>query len=51
LENIQSISIEMSEAAFKHGGWKPQRPLSALGAQMSCAYIAAVQLIHRQVSA
>lgn len=50
LENISSIRIEMSEAAFKHGGWKAQRPLSALGAQMSCAYVAAVQLIDRQVS-
>ncbi|KAJ5439125.1 uncharacterized protein N7458_010123 [Penicillium daleae] len=50
LENISNIKIEMSEAAFKHGGWKAQRPLSALGAQMSCAYVAAVQLIDRQVS-
>ena len=50
LENISNIKIEMSEAAFKHGGWKAQRPLSALGAQMSCAYVAAAQLIDRQVS-
>ncbi|KAJ5311727.1 hypothetical protein N7476_007587 [Penicillium atrosanguineum] len=49
LRTIASIKIEMSEAAFKHGGWKAERPLSALGAQMSCAYVAAVQLVDGQV--
>jgi aconitate decarboxylase len=42
---IVSIKIEMSEVVFKHGGWKVQRPLSALGAQMSCLYVASVQLV------
>ncbi|CAL5873592.1 uncharacterized protein PFLUO_LOCUS7873 [Penicillium psychrofluorescens] len=50
LKNITSIEIEMSEAAFKHGGWKAHRPLTALGAQMSCAYVAAVQLVDGQVT-
>ncbi|KAL1968444.1 hypothetical protein VTN77DRAFT_1973 [Rasamsonia byssochlamydoides] len=49
LKSITSIKIEMSEAAFKHGGWKAKRPLTATGAQMSAAYIAAVQLVDGQV--
>lgn len=48
--SITSIKIEMSEAAFKHGGWKAKRPLSATGAQMSAAYVAAVQLLDKRVS-
>lgn len=49
LRQIMRIKIEMSEAAFKDEGLKSARPFSALGAQMSCAYIAAVQLINGQV--
>ena len=50
LTNITCIKIEMSEPAFKHGGWRAHRPLTATGAQMSCAYAAAVQLVDAQVS-
>lgn len=50
LANIKSIKIEMSEPAFKHGGWKARRPLTVTGAQMSCSYAAAVQLVDTQVS-
>lgn len=50
LKSIAGIKAEMSEAAFKHGGWKAQRPLTATGAQMSAAYAAAVQLVDSQVS-
>ncbi|KAL3458889.1 hypothetical protein BJX64DRAFT_291796 [Aspergillus heterothallicus] len=46
---ITRIIYEMSEAAYKHGGWKPERPLTAIGAQMSCAYVAAVQMVDGQV--
>ncbi|GAE00238.1 conserved hypothetical protein [Paecilomyces variotii No. 5] len=49
LSEIINITIEMSEAAFKHGGWTATRPLTATGAQMSCAYVAAVQLLDGQV--
>ncbi|KAL4894253.1 hypothetical protein BDV59DRAFT_201096 [Aspergillus ambiguus] len=49
LNSITTIKIEMSEPAWKHGGWKAHRPLSATGAQMSCAYVAAVQLVDGQV--
>lgn len=50
LANIVSIKIEMSEPAFKHGGWKAHRPLTVTGAQMSCSYVSAVQLIDTQVT-
>ncbi|KAL3429634.1 hypothetical protein BDV09DRAFT_180068 [Aspergillus tetrazonus] len=49
LSKIKKITFEMSESAYKHGGWPAQRPLTATGAQMSCAYAAAVQLIDGQV--
>jgi aconitate decarboxylase len=46
---IKWITIEMGEAAFNHGGWKAARPLTSTGAQMSNAYIAATQILDRQV--
>lgn len=50
LDSITGILIEMSEPAFKHGGWTAQRPLTVTGAQMSCSYIAAVQLVDGMVT-
>jgi aconitate decarboxylase len=32
---ITSIELEMGEAAFHHGGWKAERPLTSTGAQMA----------------
>lgn len=50
LSNIRSIEIEIcSEAVYKHGAWKAKRPLTATGAQMSNEYVAALQLVDRQV--
>ncbi len=49
LDSIRGITIDMSEPAFKHGGWEATRPLTATGAQMNCAYTAAVQLIDNVV--
>jgi 2-methylcitrate dehydratase PrpD len=42
---VQEIEISMSEAAFHHGGWRAERPLSAVGAQMNVAYAVAVTLL------
>lgn len=47
--NIQSIKIEQSEAAHAHGGQQIKRPITAIGAQMSTRYVAAVQLLDREV--
>ncbi|KAJ9144231.1 2-methylcitrate dehydratase PrpD [Pleurostoma richardsiae] len=50
LDSIQSINLEMTEPQYHHGGWKARRPLTATGAQMSCAFVAATQLIDRKVT-
>ena len=42
---VAAIEISMSEAAFHHGGWRPERPLTAVGAQMNVAYAVAVTLL------
>ncbi|KAF7544934.1 hypothetical protein G7046_g9676 [Stylonectria norvegica] len=49
VDDITKTSIEMAEAAFYHGDWKAVRPLTATGAQMSSALVAATQIIHGQV--
>jgi aconitate decarboxylase len=49
LSSITSIKIELGEAAYHHGGWKAERPLTSTGAQMSNAYIAATYLVDSQV--
>lgn len=50
-KSITGISYEMSEAAYHHGGWKAERPLTATGAQMSCSFVAATQIVDEQVLA
>jgi aconitate decarboxylase len=42
---IGSITISVSEPAFHHGGWRAERPLTAVGAQMNLAYAVAVTLL------
>jgi aconitate decarboxylase len=44
-EQIDAIEISMSEAAFHHGGWRAERPLTAVGSQMNVAYAVAVTLL------
>jgi 2-methylcitrate dehydratase PrpD len=44
-QEVDSIEISMSEAAFHHGGWRATRPLTAVGAQMNVAYAVAVTLL------
>src|ERR1700745_489651 len=39
----------MSEAAYAHGGWKAERPLEVIGAQMNVAYVVAVALLDGDV--
>jgi len=46
---IQRIDIDMAEAAYAHGGWKPERPLEVIGAQMNVAYAVAVALLDGEV--
>ena len=49
VDEIRSIKIEMGDVAFHKGGWKATRPLTSIGAQMSCAYVGATQLVDRLV--
>jgi aconitate decarboxylase len=42
---VSAIEIYVSEPAFHHGGWRAERPLAAVGAQMSLAYAVAVTLL------
>ena len=46
---IRKITIEQSKAPYAHGGQEIQRPLNAVGAQMSTRYTAAVQILDRTV--
>jgi aconitate decarboxylase len=42
---VKSITVSVSEPAFHHGGWRAERPLAAVGAQMNLAYAVAVTLL------
>ncbi|MCJ1473990.1 hypothetical protein MMC13_002646 [Lambiella insularis] len=46
---IRKIVIEQSKAPHAHGGQEVEKPLNAVGAQMSTRYTAAVQIIDRTV--
>jgi aconitate decarboxylase len=39
----------MGDAAYSHGGWKAERPLQVIGAQMNVAYAVAVALLDGDV--
>jgi 2-methylcitrate dehydratase PrpD len=49
VSEIKQIDIDMPEAAYGHGGWKAERPLQAIGAQMNVAYAVAVALLDGEV--
>jgi 2-methylcitrate dehydratase PrpD len=48
-DEVKGIEIDMPEAAYGHGGWKAERPLEAIGAQMNVAYAVAVALLDGNV--
>jgi aconitate decarboxylase len=48
-QDIERILIELSKPAFEHGGWEATRPLTATGAQMSNAYVAATYIVDSAV--
>lgn len=50
LSSLTGVTIRMSKPVYAHCGWPAtERPMNATGSQMNCAYIAAVQLVERQV--
>jgi 2-methylcitrate dehydratase PrpD len=44
-EEIDHIDIDMSHAAYHHGWWVLERPLTPIGAQMNVAYAVAVAIL------
>jgi 2-methylcitrate dehydratase PrpD len=44
-EDISKIDITVGETVYKHGWWKPERPLTAIGAQMNIGYATAAALL------
>jgi aconitate decarboxylase len=46
---IAGIRIEVPEVIYQHGWWRPERPLTTIGAQMNIAYAVAVALLDGQV--
>ncbi|KUJ11500.1 putative immune-responsive protein [Mollisia scopiformis] len=49
LDNIESITLEMGDVSYSHGGFEVQRPLTSVGAQMSCMYVAVTQMVDKEV--
>ena len=50
LSPLTRMTIRLSKPVYAHCGWPAtERPMNATGSQMNCAYIAAVQLVERQV--
>jgi 2-methylcitrate dehydratase PrpD len=46
---ISRIDITVGETVYKHGWWRPERPLTAIGAQMNLGYVTAVALLDGNV--
>ncbi len=44
-DEITGVECEVTHAAYHHGWWEPERPLTPIGAQMNIGYALAVALI------
>ena len=49
LNSISRVRLGISGSLLGHCGWKTSRPITPTGAQMNASYLAAVQLVDRQV--
>jgi 2-methylcitrate dehydratase PrpD len=47
--DISKIDITVGETVYKHGWWTPERPLTAIGAQMNIGYATAAALLDGNV--
>ncbi|MBG6095841.1 MmgE/PrpD family protein [Nocardioides luteus] len=43
--DVERIEIRVGDVVYHHGWWKPERPLTAIGAQMNVGYATAVTLL------
>ena len=48
-QDISHVDITVGETVYKHGWWKPERPLTPIGAQMNIGYAAAAALLDGDV--
>jgi 2-methylcitrate dehydratase PrpD len=48
-EDVSRIDITVGETVYKHGWWRPERPLTPIGAQMNIAYATAAALLDGNV--
>ena len=48
-EDVSKVDITVGETVYKHGWWLPQRPLTAIGAQMNIGYATAAALLDGNV--
>jgi 2-methylcitrate dehydratase PrpD len=48
-EDISHVDITVGETVYKHGWWRPERPLTPIGAQMNIAYATAAALLDGNV--
>ena len=48
-EHISHIDVTVGETIFKHGWWRPERPLTPIGAQMNIGYVTAAALLDGNV--
>lgn len=44
-EEISRIEVDVSHGVYHHGWWKPERPLTPIGAQMNIGYALAVAVL------
>jgi 2-methylcitrate dehydratase PrpD len=47
--HIRAIRLTVPDTVYKHGWWRPQRPLTPIGAQMNIAYVTAAALLDGNV--
>lgn len=48
-QRISHVDITVGETVYRHGWWPPDRPLTAVGAQMNIAYAVAAALLDGDV--
>jgi 2-methylcitrate dehydratase PrpD len=48
-EDISRVDITVGETVYKHGWWRPKRPLTPIGAQMNIGYATAAALLDGNV--
>ncbi|EME19029.1 MmgE/PrpD family protein [Rhodococcus triatomae] len=51
VDDVVTIDVEVSHAAYHHGWWEPERPLETIGAQMNIGYTVSVALLDGRVLA